>query len=223
MIVTEISERYKNKIDCSTSVLNNWGPDWEITPHKGMQSPKDAEFDAIIDNLGESLAEALIKKDGAKYTEIRSFAEKRVLSQYISVVSPDRKALVKETLQFINSAPTKPQKSSGGPLTLIDYLNMKNGLLKPSTRGRFSIELNSGTTITFTGSDLQPDCFEIKRSTDVDPVIEYDSGEWYVQRTSQELTMQQDFLRKLNSTEKKYEDQFKLSTVQSNNKLNTLT
>lgn len=79
---------------------------------------------------------------------------------------------------------------------------MKDGLLKPSTRGRFSIELNSGTTITFTGSDLQPDCFEIKRSTDIDPVIEYDSGEWYVQRTSQELTMQQDFLRKLNSTEK---------------------
>lgn len=114
MNVTEISEKYKNKIDCSTSTFNNWGPNWEITPHKGMQRPKDIEFDAIIDNLGKSLAEALIKKDGAKYKEIRSFAEKRVLSQYISVVSPDRKALVKETLQFINSAPAKPQNRAVG-------------------------------------------------------------------------------------------------------------
>ncbi|WP_101696344.1 hypothetical protein [Clostridium minihomine] len=84
------------------------GPDWEKIPHKGMKRPTEAEFDGIVDKLAKSLAEARYDQNDGKYRNIRSIAEKAT-AQYVSVVSPDRKALAKEASRMSrpNSSPQK--------------------------------------------------------------------------------------------------------------------
>lgn len=193
-------------------------PDWRKIPHKGMERPSDAEFEVIIDNLAKELAEARYNNNHSKYEKLSSAAEK-MRAQYISSVSPDRKNMVKETFQLMKQSRSSSQKkASDEPKTLIDYLIMKDGLGDYAAEGRWSATANSGTTIVFTGSDLQPNTFEIKGSKLGQAVMGYAAGNWYYVNTPQEQKMQQTFLTRLNSAEERYYRQY-ISSELSSDKL----
>lgn len=45
-------------------------PDWERTPHKGMERPSEAEFNVKIDELAKGLAEARLQNDSIQYENL---------------------------------------------------------------------------------------------------------------------------------------------------------
>lgn len=177
---------------------------WDVIPHKGMERPTEQEFDVIIDDLAKALAEARSEKDDAKYRSL-SLTKEKVYAQYISAASPDRKALVKDASQVINGANRNPQsKKSEEPKTLFDFLNIRDGFMKSTSEGRFSITLKSGTTIIASGSDLQPNTFELKESEFGPSVMGYNPNGCTWTATPQERLMSSRFLNKINSLEQRY-------------------
>jgi hypothetical protein len=177
---------------------------WDIIPHKGMARPTEQAFDVIIDDLAKALAEARSEKDDAKYRSL-SLTKEKVYAQYISAVSPERKALVKDASQVINGGNRNPQsKKSEEPKTLFDFLNIRDGYVKSTSEGRFSITLKTGTTIIVSGSDLQPNTFELKGSEFGPTVMGYNPNGWTWTATPQERVMGNRFLNKINSLEQRY-------------------
>jgi len=97
----ERTSRINNINLSSLSPIGN--VNWEVIPHKGMTRPTEQEFDVIIDDLAKALADARSNKDSAEYNRLGLIKEK-AYAQYVSIVSPDRKTLVKDASQVINRA-----------------------------------------------------------------------------------------------------------------------
>jgi hypothetical protein len=170
-------------------------PDWERIPYKGMERPSEAEFNAKIDELAKGLAEARLQNDSIQYENL-SLEGDKLRAQYISAVSPDRKSMVKDAAEMMKQAKagrTDPDAS----MNLIDHLNKKDGI-----------------EVVHSGSDLQPDTFEIKESKMGQVVMGYASGNWYHVNTPQEQAMQQTFLSRLNKTEDRYYRQYVNGDIQ---------
>lgn len=179
-------------------------PDWEKIPHKGMERPSEVEFASKIDELAKGLAEARYTNDDSKYASLSSAGDK-LRAQYISAVSPDRENMVKEASELMKqSRSDSGKKETDKPLNLIDYLNKKDGIGEHGKEGRSLVASKSGTTVVLTGSDLQPDTFEIKGSKAGQTVMGYASGNWYHVNTPEEQNMQQTFLSRLNKAEDRY-------------------
>ncbi|MDF3002119.1 MAG: hypothetical protein K0Q48_2238 [Bacillota bacterium] len=194
---------------------------WDIIPHKGMERPTEQAFDVIIDDLAKALAEARSEKDDAKYRSL-SLTKEKVYAQYISAASPDRKNLVKDASQVINGANRNPQsKKSEEPKTLIDFLNIRDGFVKSTSEGRFSITLKTGTTIIASGSDLQPNTFELKGSEFGPSVMGYNPNGWTWTATPQERVMSSRFLNKINSLEQRYYTENKITDTAADNNHST--
>ncbi|QOX63248.1 hypothetical protein FRZ06_07755 [Anoxybacterium hadale] len=177
---------------------------WDVIPHKGMARPTEQEFDVLMNDLAKALAEARAEKDDAKYKSL-SLTKEKVYAQYLSAVSPDRKALVKDASQVINGGTRNHQrKKSEEPKNLIDFLNIRDGFVKSTSEGRFSITLKTGTTIIASGSDLQPNTFELKESEFGPSVMGYNPNGWAWTATPQERVLSSRFLIKINSLEQRY-------------------
>lgn len=184
------------------------GLDWEKIPHKGMERPSEAEFTSKIDELAKSLAEARYTNDNSRYKSLSSEGEK-MRAQYISSVSPDRKNMVDEASELMNQSRSNAGKEeTDKPRDFIDYLNKKDGVGEYAKKGSRGSSSKSGTTVVLTGSDLQPDTFEIKGSEAGQTVMGYASGNWYHVNTPEEQNMQQKFLSRLNKAEDRYYRQF---------------
>ena len=75
-------------------------------------------------------------------------------AQYISSVSPDRKSMVKDAAEMMKQSGAKAGKTEpDGPMNLIDYLNKKDGIGKPSQEGRSRNFAGAGTTVVLSVSD----------------------------------------------------------------------
>ncbi|WP_283606703.1 hypothetical protein [Faecalispora anaeroviscerum] len=196
----------KISINDSQASLKTGLPDWNNIPHRGMERPTEAEFDATIDDLAKSLAEARYQKEDSKYNRFWSIAEK-TRAQYISAVSPDRKSLAKDAQQLVNKSSSASNPSTDEHRTIIDYLNQQDGLIQPTKEGCYSVTLNSGTMVV-TGSDLQPDTFDLKCSALGQTVMSYSPNGWTWTATPQEQIMSSSFLNRLNSAEDMYYSQF---------------
>lgn len=179
-------------------------PDWSVIPHKGMEQPSEAELESKIDSLGKALAEA--RDNPRQYEAVRAEADK-LMVQYVSAVSPDRKALVKDTAAFVDGASNfmRRKKSTGGPLTLFEYITKrKDAKLNPTDEGQFSVTLDSGTTITYVGSMQQPDMYEIKGKGSQQTEMSYSNGRWLYQNTPEEQVRQASFISRINQAEDHY-------------------
>lgn len=183
-------------------------PDWEKIPHKGMERPPETEFGVMIDDLAQGLAKARFNNDSSQYERL-SLAGENLRAQYMSSVSPDRKSMAKDAAELM-----KQSRSNSGkieidkPMNLIDYLNKKDGTGEYNQEGRGRIVSKSGTTVVFTGSDLQPDTFEVKGSKAGQTVMGFASGNWYYVNTPQEQSMQTSFLSRINKAEERYYRQY---------------
>ena len=172
-------------------------PDWERIPHKGMERPTESEFNAKIDELAKGLAEARLQNDSIQYENL-SLACDKLRAQYISAVSPDRRSMVKDAAGIMNQSGAKAGRTDPeASMNLIDYLNKKDGI-----------------GVVLSGSDLQPDTFELKESKMGQVVMGYASGSWYHVNTPQEQAMQQTFLSRLNKTEDRYYRQYVNGDIQ---------
>lgn len=203
MTISQVSRKTGKYHDFSIPKTGLSVPNWGTIPHKGMQRLSDEEFEDKIDSLGKALAAA--RNNPQQYETIRTQAD-QLMAQYVSVASPDRQALVKDTLNFYNDASQffKRKKSSGEPLTLFDYMHRKNATLKSAEDGQFSIELSTGTTITFVGSVQQPNMLEIKGKGSDQTVISYSNGRWIYENTPQERAMEMSFSSQINKAEEHY-------------------
>lgn len=177
-------------------------PNWNTTPHKEMERPSDTEFDSIIDNLAKLLAEAHYQQDNSKYNQLWSVAE-NARAQYISAVSPDRAALATQAQQYFSKLGTESNENGNEPRNIIDFLNQKEHMEDLTKDGRYSVSLSSGTMVV-TGSDLQPDTFDLKCSPLGQTVMSHNPNGWTWTATPQEQMMSSSFLNRLNSAEDKY-------------------
>lgn len=177
-------------------------PNWNTTPHKKMERPSDTEFDSIIDNLAKLLAEAHYQQDNSKYNQLWSVAE-NARAQYISAVSPDRAALANQAQQYFSKLGTESNENGDEPQNIIDFLNQKEHMEDLTKDGRYSVSLSSGTMVV-TGSDLQPDTFDLKCSPLGQTVMSHNPNGWTWTATPQEQMMSSSFLNRLNSAEDKY-------------------
>lgn len=206
MSIVSINEISKPNNVYSSTPTKITNPRWDVIPHKGMERPTEAEFEVIIDDLAKALAEARYNNDDNKYNSIRAIKDK-VYAQYVSAASPDRKALAKDAMQLLSKPRSaSSQKSGDEPKTLIDYLNMRDGIGQTS-EGRFSAKLKSGTMI-FTGSDLQPNTFELKVSPSGQSVMGYNPNGWAWTATPGEKALSDKFLKRINAAEDSYYRQF---------------
>lgn len=203
---SQISNNY------SSSAYRIGSPNWDQIPHKGMERPTNAEFDVIIDDLAKALAEAKYNKNDNKYKSLSAIAEK-TRAQYISAASPDRKALAQEAMQAYKKGPNSSKKAIDEPKTLIDYLNMRDGIGTSSGEGRYSIALKSGSMV-FTGSDLEPSTFTLKSGSSGQAVLSHSKNGWAYILTPQEQAMHSDFLNRLNAKENQYYGQYLGSSMQ---------
>ncbi|MBE1554243.1 hypothetical protein [Sporosarcina limicola] len=117
-------------------------PNWEIIPHKGMQTPSKDELIKQIKDLAAMRAEAVTDEDFANVNHL----EAKLSAQYLSSVSPDRKTLYKEAVQTIGSQKQNKEYSEGEK-TLLDYLNEKDGIVSHLKNGK-PYPLSSGGSIT---------------------------------------------------------------------------
>ena len=74
-------------------------PNWSVIPTKGMQVPSDKELISKIKELAKKEATAKTSKD---YEAIET-ERKKLNAQFLSKVSPDRKALYKDAEKEINN------------------------------------------------------------------------------------------------------------------------
>lgn len=197
--VSESSQQQKRN---SNTGIKLDAPNWNTTPHKGMERPSDSEFDSIIDNLAKLLAEAHYQKDDSKYNRLWSVAE-NARAQYISAVSPDRTTMTNEAQQYFCEPSIESNESGNGPKNIIDFLNQKERMEKSTKDDCYSVSLNSGTMVV-TGSDLQPINFELKCSPLGQTVMSHNPNGWTWTATPQEQMMSSSFLNRLNSAEDKY-------------------
>lgn len=117
-------------------------PNWELVPHKGMQTPSKDELIKQIRDLSAKRSKAVTDNDFASL----NVQEAKLSAQYISSVSPDRKTLYHEAAQAIRSQ--KQNKNySEGEKTLVDYLNEHDGVRNNLKNGKPS-SLSSGGSIT---------------------------------------------------------------------------
>lgn len=204
MALSKISQspgnHYNNQLISRTRMAT---PDWDFIPHKGMPRLSDEELESKIDSLGKALAEA--RNNPRQYEKIRQEADK-LMVQYVSEASPDRQKLVKDTTNFFEGAANfcKRKRNDGEPLTLFDYIMKKDAKIKSAEDGQFSIELNTGTTITYVGSAQQPDMLEIKGDGYDQTVISYSNGRWLYENTPQEFARQTGFIMRINDAENRY-------------------
>lgn len=203
-----ISKMSVNSYYSSSQTSKVSSPDWEKIPHKGMERPSETEFDVMIDDLAQKLAKARFNNDSSQYENL-SLASEKLRAQYVSAVSPDRKSMVKDAAELMKQSRSNSGKSEADkPMDLIDYLDKKDGIGEYSQEGRSRTVSKSGTTVVFTGSDLQPDMFEIKGSKTGQTVMSYVSGNWYYENTPQEQSMQRSFLSRINKAEDRYYRQY---------------
>lgn len=129
-----------------TISFNNYSatnaPDWELIPHKGMQTPSKNELIKQIKNLAATRSKAVTDEDFACVNH----QEAKLHAQYLSFVSPDRKTLYREAVQIIRGQKQNKEYSEGEK-SLIDYLNEKDGFVSRMKNGK-PYPLSCGGSIT---------------------------------------------------------------------------
>lgn len=186
------------------SKLEELAPGAKRMPTNRGGSANDSNYKANvldIDKLGKSMAEALNNNDMETYGNLKTEMEQAKI-QYISAVSPDRVALMEETTTFLDrfgEGFRKNKKPPADGLTLLDFLNIKDGLgsVKDPLKEELKAKLGSGATVTFLGSDFDPNNFDVKGKGDDTAVLIHRKNKWEYKLTRQEQIREQDFLKRV--------------------------
>lgn len=122
--------------------LSSGGPDWSIIPSSGKSSKTKAEFTDEIKELARKAANTTSK------AELESIHRRRteLCAEYISDVSPDRKALYQQAKNALKGRGGNPKCHGSGELTLLDFLEAAEGRISNFAGKKFA--LAGGGTLT---------------------------------------------------------------------------
>ena len=95
--------------------LSGKGPDWSIIPSSGKSSKSKAEFTDEIKELARKAANTTSKAE-LEYIHRR---RTELCAEYMSDVSPDRKALYRQAENALKGQGGNPKCKGSGELTLI--------------------------------------------------------------------------------------------------------
>ena len=140
------------------SVSNGGGPDWSVIPSFGKSSKSKAEFTDEIRKLAQKAANTTNKAE----LEFIHRRRTELCAEYMSDVSPDRKALYQQAKNALQGQGGNPKCHGSGELTLLDFLEAAEGRISNLAEKKFA--LAGGGTLTcpiLTSGDMVP-TFTIK-------------------------------------------------------------
>jgi len=162
-------------------------PNWNLIPTKGMETPSQEELVAQIQNLARNMPD---KETGTKEEWDMFWQQKNQLRvQYLSFVSPDRKALHVGALKVAKKV-EEEQPEHVRPLTLVDYLIMDDLDLTLDAETRKMMQNASVIPIHTAGGGYD---YEIHYGGEA--VMRSFNGSWHFQLTKAELARQDEFNR----------------------------
>ena len=122
--------------------LSGEGPDWSIIPSSGKSNKTKAEFTDEIKELARKAANTTDKAQ-LEYIHRR---RTELCAEYMSDVSPDRKALYQQAKKALKGQGSNPQCRGSGELTLLDFLEAAEGRISNLAEKQFA--LAGGGTLT---------------------------------------------------------------------------
>ena len=124
------------------SVSSGGGPDWSIIPSSGKSSKSKAEFTDEIKELARKAANTTNTAE-LEYIHRR---RTKLCAEYMSDVSPDRKALYQQAKNALKGQGSNPKCRGVGELTLLDFLEVAEGRNSNLAEKKFA--LTGGGTLT---------------------------------------------------------------------------
>ena len=115
--------------------LSGRGPDWSIIPSSGKSSKSKAEFTDEIKELARKAAETTSKKE----LEYIHSQRTKLCAEYMSDVSPDRKALYRQAENALKGQGGNPKCHGSGELTLLDFLEAAEGRTESLAEKKFTL------------------------------------------------------------------------------------
>ena len=122
--------------------LSGRGPDWSIIPSSGKSSKSKAEFTDEIKELARKAANTASKAE-LEYIHRR---RTELCAEYMSDVSPDRKALYRQAENALKGQGGNPKCKGSGELTLLYFLEAADGRAENFAEKKFA--LAGGGTLT---------------------------------------------------------------------------
>lgn len=124
------------------SLSSGRGPDWSIIPSSGKSGKSKAEF---TDEIKE-LARKAVKTTSKSELEYIHRRRTELCAEYMSDVSPDRKALYQQAKNALKGQNGNPKCHGSGELTLLDFLEAAEGRISNLAEKKFA--LAGGGTLT---------------------------------------------------------------------------
>lgn len=115
--------------------LGGRGPDWSIIPSSGKSSKSKTEFTDEIKELARKAAETTSKKE----LEYIHSQRTKLCAEYMSDVSPDRKALYRQAENALKGQGGNPKCHGSGELTLLDFLEAAEGRTESLAEKKFTL------------------------------------------------------------------------------------
>lgn len=130
-----ISNATSSAITKYSESLRSGEPDWSMIPSAGKSSKSQAEFVSEIKELAQRAANTTSK------TELESIHRQRtrLCAEYISDVSPDRKALYQQAKNAVKSQNGNPKCKGIGELSLLDFLERAGGKNNNLAQKKFAL------------------------------------------------------------------------------------
>ena len=124
------------------TLTKNGEPNWSIIPSAGKSRRSQSEFVNEIKELARKDAETTNKAD----LEFIHLKRTQLCAEYMSDVSPDRKALYQQAKNAIRNQSGNPRCQGIGELTLLDFLENAEGKISNLAEKKFA--LAGGGTLT---------------------------------------------------------------------------
>ena len=169
-------------------------PDWGRIPHAGMKTPLQNELVQQIKDTGSKFAQA---KSETEKSVILSSLDK-LEAQYLSPVSPDRKALYNDAVKVINQHKSAAKQKQPKPiLNFIEYLAEYDGVKTNKTR-QYDLT-NQPEPLAF-GGTVSASCrgylgFDYMINSGGQQVMSMSGNEWSYTRTPAECKKVEEFTK----------------------------
>lgn len=170
-------------------------PNWDMIPTKGMPTPPQEELVAQIQELARNMPD---KETGTREQWDSFWNQKyRLMAQYQSAVSPDRKALHAQALKVAKMV-EEEQPKDVRPVTLVDYLVMDdlNIKLDPEAQ-QAKVQGSTVTPVHKTGGG-----YDYQIHYGGERVMMSHNGQWGAVLTAAELERNEEFSRIFEASQK---------------------
>ena len=117
------------------TLTNNGEPNWSIIPSAGKSRKSQSEFVNKIKELARKDATTTNKTD-LEYIHLK---RTQLCAEYMSDVSPDRKALYQQAKNALRNQSGNPKCRGIGELTLLDFLEQAEGKISNLAEKKFAL------------------------------------------------------------------------------------